>query len=101
MKGPRQSPPKSDVAVVTRSGANRRVAAAAPAPLPFPTGPVDSEFQSFEVLETAPPLVSGPRSGLGRQQKQSGSSTGVIFAVVGAALFVIVAVAVLLILRSM
>ncbi len=79
--------PPSGVAV-TRSGPQRRVAApAAAAPFPMPTGPVDSEFQSFETLNTAPPVV-GPHSSIGRKKVEEGMSSGVIVALVAGAVLV-------------
>ena len=44
---------------------------AAPLPFPLPSGPADAEFQSFELLETAPPRPGAPRSGVRRSNPVS------------------------------
>lgn len=64
----------------------------APLPFPIPAGPTDSEFQSFELLQTAPPMPGGPRSGLGRRPKTPVSPTVWIAAAAGLVIVLVVVV---------
>ncbi|MGC1274361.1 MAG: protein kinase [Planctomycetaceae bacterium] len=64
----------------------------APLPFPIPAGPADSEFQSFELLQTAPPMPGGPRSGVGRRSKAPVSPAVWIAAAAGLVIVLLVVV---------
>lgn len=86
------------------SGAMRSVKATArPPAVPFPTGPVESEFASFELLDTAPPMhgPGGVRSSVVRNRKKKPAVPGAVWAAIAAAIvIVLIFVIVLVIVRG-
>ena len=96
-----KSGPGSDAPLAKSAAARKKATAATPAPFPFPTVPIDSEFQSFELLETAPPMTVGPRSGLSANRKQKSGVPATVWMALAGGLFVVVLfVVVLLIARG-
>lgn len=69
-------------------------------PMQFPVGPPDSEFHSFEVLNTAPPMTSGPRSAMTQRKPKQSVSPVVWLAAAGGLLVVVLFIVVLLITRG-
>lgn len=89
----KSSGPQSDIPLAKRRQP-------APAPVHFPVGPPDSEFHSFEVLETAPPMTIGPRSAVTQRKPKPTVPNVVWLAAAGGLVVVVLFVVVLIIARG-
>ena len=75
-------------------------AAAPAAAIRFPVGPVDSEFASFELLDTAPPMHGAGRSSVVRSRKSNSGVPPVVWIAIVAAVLIVLLFVVVLILAG-
>ena len=75
-------------------------AAAPAAAIRFPVGPVESEFASFELLDTAPPMHGAGRSSVVRSRKGNPGVPPVVWIAIVAAVLIVLLFVVVLILAG-
>lgn len=96
---PRPAAPKSGPAITT--GPPRTAPANIPPPaIPFPVRTGESEFGSFELLDTAPPVAGPHRSSVVRTRKQTTGVPPVVWFSIGAGVLVVFVFVLILILSS-